>query len=78
VRPISPTDSFAIAFLNLAIGGGPHKVSLTAYELGLTSDTGYNVTQSFTGQTLGQYKPSDMFTCFVNPSGVFLMTAIIK
>lgn len=75
VRPISPDGSFAVAFLNLAIGGGPHKLNITCTDLGLTSSRGYHIVESFTGDDLGVFMPQDVFTCFVNPSGVFLITA---
>lgn len=78
VRPISPQGSLAVAFLNLSIGGGPQKVSLTCEELGLNNVSGYNITETFSGHQLGLFKPHDYFSCFVNPSGVFLMTASLN
>lgn len=77
VRPISPLGSAAIVFLNLADGGGPSKMNTTLFKLGLTNESGYDLTEVFDGINYGIYKPMDSFAFFVNPSGVFMITAII-
>lgn len=76
-KPVLPKGSFAIAFLNLHSGGGPRKVTVPCTKLGLTNSGGYNVTETFDGQSLGVYKPQDDFTGWVNPSGVLLITAVL-
>lgn len=76
LRPISPAGSMAIAFLNLRINsGGPVEVDMPFHKLGPTTAAGYNVTEGFTGQFLGIFKPDSTFTAMVNPSGVYLLVA---
>lgn len=75
-RPISPTGSFAVAFLNFGINtGGPSQVTTSLGKLEMPSPSGYNVTEGFTGQYLGMYKPESKLTVFVNPTGVYLIVA---
>ena len=75
-RPISPRGSFAIAFLNFLInGGGAKEVQTTLHKLGLNRTSGYNITEGFTGEFIGMYKPTSTLSVMVNPSGVYLVVA---
>lgn len=76
VRPILPRGSAAVVFSSFAEGGGPTKMTVPFTKLGLTNENGYNVTETFDGKYLGEYKSTANFTCFVNPTGVFMITAI--
>lgn len=75
MRPLSPPSSAAIIFLNLNEGGYPIKVIHILYKLGLTSENGYTITETFKGTDLGKYKPMDIFSCIVDPTGVYMITA---
>ena len=46
-------------------------------KFGLANDRGYNVTETFDGQFIGIFQPTSNFTCLVNPTGVFMFTAIL-
>lgn len=48
------------------------QVSFSISKLGGVSSAGYNVTDVFTGQALGMFKPQDQVTALVNPTGIFL------
>ncbi|KAK7475299.1 hypothetical protein BaRGS_00033446 [Batillaria attramentaria] len=75
-RPISPVGSYAVAFLNFGIKTGRSvEVTTSLAKLGLHRSSGYNVTEGFTGQKIGIYKPGSSLTVFVNPSGVYLIVA---
>lgn len=74
-RPVMPRGSFAVAVLYVKESGYPYRVSWNLRTLGLTSPAGYNFTEVFDGQHLGYFKPSDNFTCRVNPSGLYLIRA---
>ncbi|KAK3597113.1 hypothetical protein CHS0354_021221 [Potamilus streckersoni] len=74
-RPILPKGSVAVVLVNLGSGGSPAQVTLPLNTIGLTYPMGYRFTETFDGGNLGQYKPADTFTCFVNPTGVFMFTA---
>ena len=75
MRPLSPPNSAAIIFLNLNEGGYPIKVINILYKLGLTNENGYTITETFKGTDLGKYKPMDIFSCIVDPTGVYMITA---
>ena len=75
-RPILPAGSFALVFLNLHTGGGPQMFARTLTQLGLTNNRGYGLTDTFTGDNIGSFKPSDTFKTFVNPNGVTMVTAL--
>lgn len=75
-RAISPKGSLAIAFLNFLInGGGAKEMQTTLSRLGLNRASGYNVTEGFTGEFIGVYKPTSVLSVMVNPSGVYLVVA---
>lgn len=69
-RPILPQGTMAFAFLN---GGtsDPTKVSIALADLGLKATGGYTITEVFDGTKMGNFKPTDKFTVYVNPTGVF-------
>lgn len=57
-------------------GGYPIKASANmAADLQLTSPGGYDIIEVFANKSLGQFKPLDNFTCFINPTGVYLIKA---
>lgn len=62
----------AFAFVNLNDGGGPIKVQMPLYRLGLTEAEGYNMTEAFTGHYIGVLKPHDLINATVNPTGVWM------
>ena len=78
VKPVTPRGSAAVAFLYEAQSGGPAKVALTLSDLGLKNTAGYDVMEAFDGKHLGVFKPNMTFSCFVNPTGVFLIRATRK
>ncbi|KAK6172849.1 hypothetical protein SNE40_016426 [Patella caerulea] len=75
-KPITPTGSYAIAFVNFDGGGRPTHLTLKCSDVGLTNAEGYDVTDTFTGDAVGTYKPGDEFDVFVNPTGIIMFTAI--
>ncbi|KAL3879987.1 hypothetical protein ACJMK2_032259 [Sinanodonta woodiana] len=68
--------SFAFAFLNSNNYGGPLKIQKSLQELGANNTAGYNVKEVFDGTVIGKYMPSDVLTVKVNPTGIYLVTAI--
>lgn len=74
-RPITPKGSFALAFLNFAIGNGPAQITIPLSKLGLLNPTGYQVTDGFSGEVFGHYSPDIPLNVFINPSGVVLLVA---
>lgn len=75
-KPILPKGSFAFAFLNVNDEGAPRKVSIKFEALGFTNAKGYNVTEVFDGKHVGKFKPSESFSTYVNPTGIFLGKAV--
>ncbi|XP_045204379.2 alpha-N-acetylgalactosaminidase-like [Mercenaria mercenaria] len=75
-RPITPHGSYAIVILNLRKGGGPSAVNFTLTDLDIYNSDGYNLTETFDGKYLGIYKSNATFKCKVNPSGVYMITAV--
>ena len=61
--------------LNLATAV-PQKVSLRLSHLGLEHDAGYNVTEVFDNKHVGLFKPHNVLSVMVNPSGVFFGKAV--
>jgi hypothetical protein len=76
-RPITPPGSYAVAALYLKLGGYPLHVSFPLAALGLTAPRGYNLTEVFDGVNLGHYLPAQNFTYVVNPSGIYLLKALV-
>lgn len=76
MRKIQPNGSYAFAFVNFNTNGVPKKLSFTLKYLQLTDPAGYNITETFTGNFLGVYKPTAVFSASVNPTGIFMATAV--
>ena len=72
---MTPKNSVAVAFLYNNNQGGPIKASVNLTEVGLLNPRGYNFTEVFDNQPLGMFKAGTVFSCFVNPSGVFIAKA---
>lgn len=41
----------------------------------LNLDPGYTIIETFEETDLGKYKPMDLFSCMVDPTGVYMITA---
>lgn len=76
VRPISPPGSAAVVFSSFANGGGPYRWTVPLSKLDLTNEKGYSITETFNGTYLGVFKPTYNFTCYINPTGVYMITAV--
>lgn len=76
MKEIQPNGSYAFAFVNFNTNGVPQKLSFTLTYLQLTDPAGYNITETFTGKFLGIYKKTTVFSTSVNPTGIFMATAV--
>ncbi|XP_014775432.1 alpha-N-acetylgalactosaminidase [Octopus bimaculoides] len=76
MKPILPHGSYAIAFVNFNTNGVPKKINLSLKYLNLTESAGYKLTEVFDGKFLGIYGPSSNFTASVDPTGIYMVTAI--
>jgi len=76
-RPIMPTykekTSAAVAFLSRWTYGTPLDVQFELSGLGLDHSAGYQVSEVFTGEMLGVFKPWDTFLGKVNPTGILML-----
>ena len=70
-----PNGSYAIAVIYMYGFGGPTKVSVKLSDMGLTDPRGYSLSEVFDGGHIADLKPSDRFTCKVNPTGIVLVKA---
>lgn len=77
-KPILPTGSFAVAFLQLANNGDQTLVTVLAQDVGLTSVNGYNIYDGFSGQPVMTITPRTPLKINVNPNGVVLFTALVR
>ncbi|KAK7097222.1 alpha-N-acetylgalactosaminidase-like isoform X1 [Littorina saxatilis] len=68
--------SYALAFVNYSDQGTPNTYTTTLGQLGLTNASGYNVTEIFSGMTVGQFRPQDEFKATVNPEGIYLVKCV--
>ncbi|OWA51840.1 Alpha-N-acetylgalactosaminidase [Hypsibius exemplaris] len=83
VRPITPTAqtvdatvfSFAVLLWSRRDDGVPFAVSNPISAYGLTSKTGYFLRNLYTNQDYGFFRPTDVLTVRVNPSGVIFFKA---
>lgn len=75
-KPVLPTGSYAIVVLNAGTGGYPSKVTFSLADLGIDHGK-YSIAEVFEQTKMGSFKPNDTLSCFVNPTGVFLMRATI-
>lgn len=76
MKEIQPIGSYAFAFVNFNTNGVPQKLSFTLKYLQFTDPAGYNITETFTGKFLGIYKLTAVFSTSVNPTGIFMATAV--
>lgn len=76
MKPIQPNGSYAFAFINFNTNGVQKKINLSLNYLHLTDPAGYNITETFTGKFLGVYKPTAYLHTLVNPTGIFMATAV--
>ena len=74
-KPVLPNGSLAVAFLCTKQDGGPIKVTFNLNQLNLTSPSGYHITEVFEGKDLGNFHSSQNFSCYVNPTGVYVIKA---
>ena len=74
-KPVLPDGSLAVAFLYVMQSGGPIKVTFNLNQLNLTSPSGYQITEVFEGKDLGNFHSSQNFSCYVNPTGVYVIKA---
>ncbi len=74
-KPVTPKGSHAIAFLYTAEQGGPTRVNVKTNEMGLNPSVTYRIVEVFHQKVLGTFGPADTFSCFVNPTGVYLVKA---
>lgn len=75
-KPISPVGCYAFAYLNTGEDGEPKKVSATLSYLGFNNGNKYNITDVFSGQSLGVFSIGDTFSAWVNPTGIFFGKAV--
>jgi len=81
VKPILPAGSVAVAVLNRATSSGPRLFNFTLADLAPPSSSSsavsrYRVTEVFDGRFIGVFKPTHRIGVRVNPSGVYLLTAV--
>jgi len=76
VKPILPANSVAIAILNRS-SNGPRRFSFTIGGVAPNSAVSrYRVTEVFDGRFMGVFKPTHRIDVDVNPTGVYLITAV--
>ena len=75
-KEILPVGSFALALLYENVSGGPSKLSVKLQDLGMTGSAAYNLTEVFSGDYMGFYKPWYTLNCEINPTGVLLIQAL--
>ncbi|ESO07803.1 hypothetical protein HELRODRAFT_98483 [Helobdella robusta] len=75
-KPILPEGSFAVALLNTNIAGLPSQTSFQLSSLDISGSARYNVTEVFSGDYHGVFKPWHYFNCEVEPSGALLFQFI--
>ncbi|GAB1600014.1 alpha-N-acetylgalactosaminidase-like [Argonauta hians] len=76
MKPILPKGSFAFAFVNFNTDGTPKKISLNMKYLNLTEPAGYDLTEVFEGKPLGSYYPASYFNASINPTDIYMVTAV--
>ncbi|KAL5011921.1 hypothetical protein ScPMuIL_010472 [Solemya velum] len=75
-KPILPKGSYAIAVVNMGHYGEPLYFRRPLKDFGLSNPTGYNLTETFDGGQMGYFNISDQLTLNLEPTGIFLVTAI--
>ncbi|XP_076468475.1 alpha-galactosidase A-like [Babylonia areolata] len=76
LKPLTPSGSYAIAFLNEDDQGRPMPFSIHLADIGLTSTNGYNVTDVFDNLNMGQYKPTSSLDVLVDPTSIVILKAV--
>jgi len=74
-KPISPSGSYSFVLLNLN-NAVPDEISVQLSSVQLNNANGYNVSEVFSGQFVGTFKPASQFSAVVNPNGVFFGKAV--
>lgn len=76
LKPVLPESagdrSAAVAFVNRRTDGIPRDISLNLTSVGLVHPAGYQVKELFDGADLGLYRPGEILTVRVNPTGALL------
>ena len=68
--------SIAIAVLNNLNYGTPLLFSATLKELTLSEPLGYHITEAFQGDVMGKFALTDTLSFHVNPTGIYIVTAV--
>lgn len=68
--------SYAVAVIQYNNYGGPLPFSSSLQNLGLKNTAGYKITEAFDGTDMGKLLPQEMLQFKVNPTGIFIVTAI--
>ena len=77
VKPIMPAGSVAVTILNRSKSNGPRLFSFSLGEVAPNSSVSrYRVTEVFDGRFIGVFKPTHRIDVSVNPTGVYLLTAV--
>jgi len=77
VKPILPAGSVAVAVLNRSSFNGPLMYNFSLGEVAPNpSVSRYRVTEVFDGRFLGIFKPTHRINVPVNPTGVYLVSAV--
>ena len=63
------SNKTAFVFLNTAPYGTPNSVKVSLADLTLTQFSSYNFYESFSGDSIGEHKNTDIFSVMVDPSG---------
>lgn len=75
-KEIRPEGSWMLAIFNTNIVGLPSQTSFQLNTVGVTGAGRYNVTEVFTGDYYGVFKPWNYFNCQVEPSSALLFKFI--
>ncbi len=75
-KSILPAGSFALLLMYFNISGGPTKFSVKLQDIGFTGAAAYNLTDVFSGNSMGTYKPWYTLDCEVEPTGAVFLKAV--
>ncbi|KAL8576379.1 hypothetical protein ACOMHN_048946 [Nucella lapillus] len=76
LKPLAVSGSYAMAFLNEDNQGRPMPFSIHLADIGLTSSSGYNVTDVFENAHMGFYKPAASLDVLVDPTSIVIIKAV--
>lgn len=65
--------NLAIAFLNANNTGSAARLVFSLNAIVSNVQTSYSVMELIDGQYLGLYKPTDLISIYINPTGVYLV-----